>query len=134
MTEYNVFIGMAIEDAEAIMEERARNYSGPVMEPQWSSAWVQPNGIFRFVPECGHVNTARNLVPRNIVNPDDYLLEAGWVKVQVFQRDFSIFAHQRIRQAQVDVLWSIFMAAPENMRLRALQAIQRYIPDFGKVD
>jgi hypothetical protein len=113
--------------------------NGPVVEPDYVSAWVQPDGAFRFVDECNHITVARNLVPLNIDNPDDYLLDAGWVKLSIERWNgrpdiFNIYAHQRIRQAQVNTIWDFFMTTPAPMREKVLARIQRYIPDFGKVD
>jgi hypothetical protein len=36
-----------------------------------------------------------------------------------------------VTQSQLDVLFSMLMSCPKGMRVRFMQAVRRYVPDFG---
>ena len=77
---------------------------GQVIEPTTSSAWIEPNGKFHFVPECSHYMTAvRQLGDET----GGQTLEAsGWVHFS----HTGVHHNHPLTQRQLDTLFDTYMA------------------------
>ena len=96
---------------------------GQVIKPTTTSAWIEPNGTFHYVPECGHYLVAVGVL--GDLTGGDELQAKGWVHFS-----FTGVHHLRpLTQAQRDTLWDTWMAFEEATEPVAYKA--DYIQHLG---
>jgi hypothetical protein len=102
---------------------------GQVIEPQYTSMWVEPNGKCHWVPECGHAVTAITLG-----STDSALERAGWLHFSIvsgMMNNIYMDYTAKYSQKQLDVLYDILYTIKDDReRVRYEKTLQNFIKNY----
>jgi hypothetical protein len=84
---------------------------GQVCKPMASSAWIEPDGKFHYVPDCNH-----SAIAEDVFHTTSYMLERmGWVHLSWA----SVYYDRRVTSSQMNTIWDTLAAWEESTEDRA---------------